>query len=326
MPDATTGRFDEDGFQIARGLFNPDEDFAPVLKVYDRKLDELGAPGSALPMCSDRIAARTAALYANTSSLFSQHFDVTLPPRANLPADIPICLDAELFHLFTHPKLLDVVETFIGPEIDLNPVNHVRIKPPQALMESAGSQQYAEFNVNNRNGMMAATPLHQDNAVFTEDADDVDILTVWFPITDAPIEKGCLHVIPGSHKQGLRDHCPSTTSDLQIPNALTPEDPVPLPMRAGDVLFLNKRTVHGSLPNLSDTARWSFDLRYQTAGKPNGRDVLPSFTVRSRAAPRTVTADAKVWARAWLDARTRLSALAEPPRTNRWSSDAPMCA
>ena len=39
-----------------------------------------------------------------------------------------------VFGLLTNPKLLDAVEMFIGPEIFLNPVHHVRIKPPMRLI------------------------------------------------------------------------------------------------------------------------------------------------------------------------------------------------
>ena len=156
--------------------------------------------------------------------------------------------------------------------------------------------------------------------------DDVDILTVWFPVTEATVEAGCMRVIPGSHVQGLRGHCPSSTTDLQIPGALTPEDPLPLPMKPGDVLFMHRRTVHGSLPNTSDTSRWSFDLRYQVAGQPNGRAVLPSFTARSRANPGSVMTNPEDWASMWLATRDRLSQRTEAFRANRWNADAPMCA
>lgn len=321
-----TDRFAEQGYLVLRGLLAPERDFAGVTGAYDKVLDQLGAPTADHLKGAEKIAARTAALYARSGSLFSQHFDISLPPRAQLPADIPICLDPSIFGLLTNPALLDAVAEVIGDEIALNPVNHVRIKPPQNLMAKAGSDRYAAFNVNNRNGLMAETPLHQDNSVFTPDADEVKIMTVWFPLTEASVETGCLKVIPGSHRQGLRGHCPSTTSDLQIPAALTPEETKPVPMSPGDVLFLHRRTVHGSLPNLSNAARWSMDLRYQPAGEPSGRDILPSFTVRSSKAPETVITSAAEWAETWRETRLKLSRAEDAPKPNRWSADAPMCA
>ena len=49
---------------------------------------------------------------------------------------------------------------------------------------------------------------HQDNSVVTEDADDTEIITVLFPLTEATLENGCLAVVPRSAEQGLLTHCP----------------------------------------------------------------------------------------------------------------------
>ncbi len=127
--------FDEQGFLLLRGLFKPDSDFAGVISAYDRVLDELEAPVSELALSADRIGERAAGLYQASGSLFAQHFDISLPPRPSIPADTPICLDPAIFSLLRHPRLLDAVEALIGPEISLNPVCHVRIKPPQPVMD-----------------------------------------------------------------------------------------------------------------------------------------------------------------------------------------------
>lgn len=328
MDDAQRTRFEEQGYVIIESLLDPESDFAGISAAYDRVLDGLGAPRSDLPLSPARVAERTTALYAQTGSLFSQHLNICLPARAQLPPDVPMCLEPEAFDLLVNGKILDAVEGLIGPEIDVNPVNHVRIKPPADILRAGRSSEavYDKINVTRTNGLMARTPWHQDNAVYTPDADDVDIVTVWFPLTEASIEAGCLKCIPGSHRQGLRGHCPSETTDLRIPEELVPEDPVLLPMKPGDVLFLHRRTAHASLDNMTDRCRWSFDLRYQPAGLPNGRNVLPSFTARSRARPEQVMTSAQAWKQMWLDTRARLSKTAEIPPPNRWSADAPMCA
>ncbi len=321
-------RFDEQGFLLLPSLFEPERDFADVISTYDRILDDLNAPASDLPLSADRIGERSADLYRMGGSLFAQHFDISLPPRPSIPAATPICLDPAIFSLLSHPRLLDAIEALIGPEIAVNPVCHVRIKPPQLVMDQGIDQDdlAKKLNQNDRNGLVSETPWHQDNAVFTEDVDDVDILTVWFPITSAPIEKGCLKVVPGSHKGGLRAHCPGSTSDLAIPDALMTDEPLALPMAAGDVLFLHRKTCHGSLPNLTRSARFSFDLRFQPLGTPNGREILPSFPLRSRQAPAAVLKDASVWAETWREARERLSKTEALPPMNRWSADSPICA
>ena len=84
-----------------------------------------------------------------------------------------------VFDLIRHPRLLDVIERLIGSEILTNPIQHVRIKPPEAMLRD---------DLVKRNTMMAAVAWHQDQGVALPEIDDTDILTVWFPVLDATIE------------------------------------------------------------------------------------------------------------------------------------------
>ena len=96
-------------------------------------------------------------------------------------------------------------------------------------------------------------------------------------------------------------------------------------MRAGDVLFMHRRTVHSPLPNVSEEIRWSMDLRYQPDGQPRGRSAFPGFAARSRALPESELHDADAWLESWRETRDRLAAAADPA-FNRWSSNDPACA
>jgi ectoine hydroxylase-related dioxygenase (phytanoyl-CoA dioxygenase family) len=166
---------------------------------------------------------------------------------------------------------------------------------------------------------------HQDNGVILPEADESDILTVWLALTDATIENGCMQVMPGSHREGLKDHCP--VDQLRIPDALLElEQAKPLPMKAGSALLMTARTVHSSMDNVSqDSVRISFDLRYQPIGQPTGRPSFPGFVARSSSRPEQVLNDPSRWARLWLDTREEL-ARREDPSYNRWSADSPVCA
>jgi phytanoyl-CoA hydroxylase len=161
--------------------------------------------------------------------------------------------------------------------------------------------------------------------VITPDADQTEMLTVWFPLWDATVENGCLMVWPNSHRQGLIDHCPGYDG-LQIPRKLVRGEPKTLPMQRGDVLFMHRLTMHASHPNLSQNVRWSFDLRYNPIGQPTGRGHYPGFIVRSRAHPETELRDPAEWARLWHDTRYRLARKTAEPAFNRWSADSPVCA
>ena len=82
------------------------------------------------------------------------------------------------------------MEEVIGPEIYSNPIQHGRLKLPESR-----AIRDAEGNI-----LQGATPWHQDNGVTQPEADETDMITVWFPLWDAPIESGCLEVIPRSHR------------------------------------------------------------------------------------------------------------------------------
>ena len=244
-----------------------------------------------------------------------QHFDFSLP-QGDVNADTPLHLSEAVFNLLRNPKLLDVAEGLLGPELLVNPIHHVRLKPPESMVPDA-----------QRGGLTTRTAWHQDQGVALPEADQTELLTIWLPVMDATVENGCLCVIPGSHRGELVTHCPGTGFDrqLHIPEKLLGGAPVPLPMARGSILLLHRLTKHASLSNYSGGIRWSFDLRYQPAGRPTGRPAFPAFVVRSQAHPETVVRDWRGWASAWEETRAALAQGREPV-FNRWSAEVPMCA
>jgi len=254
--------FERDGYCKIEGLLKP-RDFAPVMGACARVLDQLCAQLKNGGRIKDTHAGlpfleRYLQITRDTGGVFAQHFTIALPQQG-VTADTPILLAPEVFNLLVHPRIMDAVEHFLGPEIAVSPVGNVHIKPPENLIASGQHRQ--------RVGLFRATPWHQDNGVMTPDADRTPMLTVWFSITDVPLECGCLQVIPGSHHGRILRHCPDHNGELSIPASMLPAPrPRPLPMRAGDVLFLHRRLCHAALANRSSRMRWSFDLRYIPAG------------------------------------------------------------
>lgn len=171
---------------------------------------------------------------------------------------------------------------------------------------------------------LGKTPVHQDNGVVLPEADNTQMLTVWFPLMDATVENGCLCVWPHSHRRGLLDHCPSIRG-LAVPGKLLQGKAVPMPMKKGDVLLMDKLTLHASYSNTSDHIRWSFDLRYNPVGQATGRPAFPGFVARSRKQPETELREAAEWEALWRNARDQLAAM-EMEKFNRWSADSPVCA
>jgi phytanoyl-CoA hydroxylase len=314
-------QFEEQGYLVVEDVLDPVLDLQPVLDEYAAALDEIAADlyaRGAISRLYDGLpfAQRLIEVCAESGQNFPQHFDFSLPQK-DVTRDTPIHVGPAVFGLLRNPRLLDVVEQVIGPEIFSNPVQHIRMKLPKRAV-AAGST----------HGLVTKIPWHQDNGVVLPEADAATILTVWLPLNEATVDNGCLQVIPGSHRGALEPHCP-TPSGLSIPKRLLPEErAMPCPLRPGSVLLMTQRTVHSSLDNATpDQVRISMDLRYQPIGQPTGRPAFAEagFVARSRAHPETELRDPEAWAARWLRIRDRLAAQ-EDPTFNRWRADAPICA
>jgi chlorinating enzyme len=177
------------------------------------------------------------------------------------------------FILMSNPKILDAVESLIGPEIFSNPVYNTRPKVPKV---AAG-----------------AVPWHQDKS-YWPDANSNPVITVWIPFVDSTEENGCLHLIPGTHKKRMIEHHAESYSGTSYTEVSLDyvqqrkKQIVALPMKAGSAVLFNDRLIHSSTPNNSNHVRWSVDLRYQ----PTDQDPMPQhgtgFLARSRRNPQQI--------------------------------------
>ena len=314
-------RFQRDGYLLVEGVLEPaavvEPLFAEYAEVLDRLARELHARGELASTYADlAFAERLIRIYRDTGRDHSRYFDPSLMTSGVTP-DTPYWAGPAVFHIITHERVLDLVECLIGPEIYSNPVQHIRIKPPEHLLPDGATDVLARAN-----------PWHQDNGVVDPVADNTNMLTVWIALSDAPVERGCLQVIPRSHLQALRTHCPSRPGrPLAIPDTLLELNrATPVPTRAGDVILMHKHTIHGSLSNVSEQIRWSLDLRYNPTGQPTGRPEFPGFVARSRRDPERELRDPEAWARLWGDARERLAAHPAAKPAHRWRGTEPVCA
>ncbi|GGD78272.1 phytanoyl-CoA dioxygenase family protein [Paenibacillus nasutitermitis] len=175
------------------------------------------------------------------------------------------------FTLMSNPKILDAVESLIGGELFSNPVYNVRPKVP--LVASG------------------AVPWHQDKS-YWPDANANPVITVWIPLVDANLENGCLHIKPRTHKKRVlkwhQESYSGTGYTALKDKQLGKTETVVLPVKAGSAILFNDRCLHMSTPNLSDSVRWSVDLRYQ----PTNQDPMPQhgagFLARSYKYPERV--------------------------------------
>jgi phytanoyl-CoA hydroxylase len=299
--------FHREGYLVVEDLFAAD-DLQPVIDEIndeiDRRARELVAAGELSRLYAEegfetrltRITAETEKLYWSINS-----------GQLSGPA---------IFRLLTNPKLLDLVESLLGPEIIASSVYRLRPKIP-----------------GHAHGVV---PWHQDSGYFEPYCDQALVLTVWIPLVDATPERGCLQVIPRVH-QGpvVRHYRPGDIRYLEIaPADLPPGEVVTVPVRKGGALLLTNRTPHRSIENVTDTIRWSMDLRYQGADLPTnfrkadgtlwrepqeGEPIAcyppeADFLVRSQRRPQDVVRE---WSR-FNELRSRHMRL---PVTDRWGAN-----
>jgi ectoine hydroxylase-related dioxygenase (phytanoyl-CoA dioxygenase family) len=320
-------QFHEEGFLVVEDLFDPETDIGPVLAEYEQVLDRLARDLHAKGLLASTYAElpfsdRLIRIYEESGTVHPQYFDFSLPQN-NIREDTPMWTGPAVFSMLRHPKLLDAIESIIGPEIYSNPVQHNRIKPPESRLPTNLDAVTLSS--------IKQTPWHQDQGVIKEEADDSEIVTVWFPLRDATEENGCLAVVPKSHQEGLVPHCPASSENATgfgvhiKERVIEGRTVLPVPVKAGSALFMTKETIHSSLRNLSDHVRISFDLRYNPIGQPTGRPDFPGFVARSNERPDTELHDAETWSALWQEARRALSK-GETPKFNRWDPNSPACA
>ncbi|RXZ84007.1 phytanoyl-CoA dioxygenase family protein [Paenibacillaceae bacterium] len=146
--------------------------------------------------------------------------------------------DASFMRAVIHPNITRVLEQIIGPNVQLHHTKML-VKPPE---------------------VGAAFPMHQDQPYFPHDRHTM--LAASVHLDNADEENGCLHVIPGSHKQGPLPHVGAHyLNHKEYPIS----EGTPCPAEAGDVLFFNYLTIHGSQPNRSSRTRRNVLFQYRDA-------------------------------------------------------------
>lgn len=239
----------DDGFVIVENLFTPDE-LSPVLDEIGGLVDDLATRLKEAGRITDTHADKD--VFHRLTALEADYKGaaVLIHTRGRL--------GQRLADLWASPRLLDIVEQFIGPDIAGHPVWNIRSKTPS-----------------NR---LMTVPWHQDTAYLGAGAEATLQPTAWIPFLDANMTNGCIQVVRGGHRSGkvARHRLENTVGDrdswyLYIDESDLPEgEIVTCEMPLGSVLFINQLVPHRSLENRSDRIRWSVDLRWQNPALPTG--------------------------------------------------------
>jgi ectoine hydroxylase-related dioxygenase (phytanoyl-CoA dioxygenase family) len=133
--------------------------------------------------------------------------------------------------------------SLLGPKAELMGLHAIR-KPP-------------------RSG--APTPWHQDEA-YWDPSYRHRAVSIWIPLQKATAANGCLSFLPGSHRDGLRDHeltAPGCADGLQAVNQHV-IDGVTCELNAGDATVHDGRTLHSAGPNSTDGPRRALVIAFRT--------------------------------------------------------------
>jgi len=103
-------------------------------------------------------------------------------------------------------------------------------------------------------------PWHQDMAYFGWTPPE-KLIGAWIALDPATAENGCMHVLPGTHRQGPVAH--THDRDCQIPDErVEVERDVIVPLAPGGALFFSALLHHGTPPNHSPHRRRALQFHY----------------------------------------------------------------
>ncbi len=266
--------FSDQGYVILRGFFEP---------------QLIQGAREALTVLVDKIAAKLVAEGKIRDPLSNEPFETRLNKLfENHLDEAPMLLRPELhlaglYPIFFNDRLLDVVETILGPEILLYPNYSSRPKQP---------------------GLKKAEVLWHQDGGYTEGkagmkVDALRMVNLWAPLVTAHVELGCMQFVPGTHKLGGVKHAPHPQLGwLEIDKEFL--DPrrsqaVNIEMDPGDVVLFHNMLFHQGLPNRSKIVRWNLDWRYLDGTQPTLRKEK-GHLARSRLNAGGVVKDAGDWA------------------------------
>ncbi|MFO6465041.1 phytanoyl-CoA dioxygenase family protein [Jannaschia sp. KMU-145] len=146
-----------------------------------------------------------------------------------------------LYDIATDPRILDLVQDVIGPDILC----------------------WASAILSKRPHDPKAVPWHQDASFWS--LSPARTVTVWLAIDDADAENSAMRFIPGTHDRGALS-VQATGGEAVFHKETADADALGAPfdnvLAAGQVSLHADMLVHGSQPNHSDRRRCGLTLRY----------------------------------------------------------------
>lgn len=148
-----------------------------------------------------------------------------------------------LYDLVQTPRVLDIMEDLIGPNIFCT-MTHYFCKLPRDSK---------------------TVSWHQDASYWP--LTPTKVVTLWLAIDDVDKENAAMRFIPGSHLNGGLPYRQSEESEHNVLNQTATDveqygEPVDIELKAGEVSLHSDLMLHGSLANNSDRRRCGLTMRY----------------------------------------------------------------
>jgi phytanoyl-CoA hydroxylase len=256
LSPADRKHYETHGYLVVRALFSAAE-LAPLHEQFLKVVNGEVPPAPGMLVMKDVMVAKGAVKPGTAAEAIAKVQDFHKDPV--------------LFERYSvHPRLLDWVERFVGP--DVKTIHSMLInKPP---------------NVDGRH------PLHQDLLYFPFRPAD-RIVATWTALEPCTRENGCLVVVPGSHKGELRKHGNPKWEWLNLAYFGVNDDEaiakrIHLEMEPGDTVFFHPILLHGSGRNRTEGFRRAISTHYASAecrflpGAESVGEMRPYLSVRGR--------------------------------------------
>jgi hypothetical protein len=109
------------------------------------------------------------------------------------------------------------------------------------------------------------------------------VVGAWLAVTEATLENGCLHVVPGSHREPVHEHVADRRPNANygyveiVDHDLSAE--VPVLLDPGDLLLFDSHLMHFSTDNVASSVRAAMVYHYAPAGTVDHTEARRGYTI-----------------------------------------------
>ncbi|WP_227269747.1 phytanoyl-CoA dioxygenase family protein [Roseobacter weihaiensis] len=193
-------------------------------------------------------AAEARRMRAELEALEAEWLDRDLPlPLSTYKRVNAHCVMPLAHRIGSDPRILDVVEGILGPDIMIYAVEFF-IKEPNTRHKVS---------------------MHQDLTYWGLGAID-GLVTAWLSLSPATPASGCMDFVRGSHKNAILPHEDTFAEDnllsrgQEVKVEVDAADKIPIEIHPGQISLHHGLTIHGSGPNTTDDRRIAAVIRYCT--------------------------------------------------------------